>query len=195
MDPIVSAILVIVGSVALNFLSSELLDFAPKLAERLVRLAAAALPPQLRSRYLEEWLAHLDDTPGRLTKVFQAAGFMIATTRLRGRHLMKSDAPDETSNTEAARSNLLKEGMLKPADDVIYPAAGRLKPRLTRRELEVLRWSAEGKSADDIASILGLSIFASQEHQRALRSKYGATKMTQVLVLAALDGTLSVARK
>jgi len=69
-----------------------------------------------------------------------------------------------------------------------------IPPILTERELEVLRWSAEGKSAVDTGAIMGLSVFTIQDHQKSLRAKYGCSKMTQVLVLAALDGTLLIAR-
>jgi DNA-binding CsgD family transcriptional regulator len=69
-----------------------------------------------------------------------------------------------------------------------------IPPILTERELEVLRWAAEGKSAVDTGAIIGISVFTVQDHQKSLRAKYCCTKMTQVLVLAALDGTLMIAR-
>ena len=70
-----------------------------------------------------------------------------------------------------------------------------IPPLLTERELEVLRWAAEGKSAVDTGAIMGISAFTVQDHQKSLRTKYGCAKMTQVLVLAALDGTLLIARQ
>lgn len=70
-----------------------------------------------------------------------------------------------------------------------------IPPQLTEKELKVLRWASEGKSATDTAAIMGLSIFTIQDHQKSLRAKYGCARMTQVLVLATLDGTLLIARK
>lgn len=69
-----------------------------------------------------------------------------------------------------------------------------IPPLLTEQELKVLRWAAEGKSAADTATIMDLSVFTIQDHQKSLRAKYGCARMTQVLVLATLDGTLLIAR-
>lgn len=70
-----------------------------------------------------------------------------------------------------------------------------IPPLLTKQELRVLRWSAEGKSAGDIGTIMGLSGFTIQGYQKSLRTKYDCARMMQVLVLATLDGTLLIARR
>jgi len=70
-----------------------------------------------------------------------------------------------------------------------------IPPVLTEQELKVLRWIAEGKSALDTGTIMGLSVFTVRDYQKSIRAKYDCTKMVQVLVLATLDGTLAIARK
>src|SRR6266498_3022405 len=42
-------------------LQSEFMNACPRLARGLVRLAAQLIPPRHRARYLEEWLAELDE--------------------------------------------------------------------------------------------------------------------------------------
>ncbi len=63
-------------------------------------------------------------------------------------------------------------------------------PILTKRELEVLRWSAEGKSAWDIGVILTIGETTVRTHQASIRRKYGVPSIIQAAVLAAWDGTL-----
>lgn len=64
-------------------------------------------------------------------------------------------------------------------------------PVFTVKELQVLRWTAEGKSATDIAVILNLSRFTVQEYHKRIRSKYGVSKVIQAVVIAAVDGQLN----
>lgn len=68
-----------------------------------------------------------------------------------------------------------------------------IRPILTPQELRVLRWSAEGKSATDIAGIMKLSEHTVRSHHKSIRAKYAVATMVQVCVLAALDGTLRMA--
>lgn len=60
-----------------NALADELRDCAPWLAGRLLKRAVRFLPEPEQERYEEEWTAILDDVPGRLAKLFKAAGFAI----------------------------------------------------------------------------------------------------------------------
>jgi LuxR family quorum sensing-dependent transcriptional regulator len=68
-----------------------------------------------------------------------------------------------------------------------------ISPHLSDRELKILRWTAEGKSAEVIALILKLSVHTVREYHGRIRSKYGVATMIQVAVLAALDGNLRFA--
>lgn len=68
-----------------------------------------------------------------------------------------------------------------------------IPPRLNERELKILRWTAEGKSAEAIALILSLSVHTVREYHGRIRAKYGVATMIQVAVLASLDGNLRFA--
>lgn len=67
--------------------------------------------------------------------------------------------------------------------------ASRL-PELTERELEVMRWTADGKSAQDIADILSLSKNTVDFHIKNSVHKLGAPNKTAAVTQAALLGLL-----
>ena len=62
---------------------------------------------------------------------------------------------------------------------------------LTAREREVLQWSADGKSAQDIADTLNLSKSAIDFHLKNSIQKLNAPNKTAAVARAALMGWLS----
>jgi LuxR family quorum sensing-dependent transcriptional regulator len=67
----------------------------------------------------------------------------------------------------------------------------RVPPRLTPRELEVLRWSAEGKTAWEIGEIIKMGERTVRTHQDNIKQKYQVSSIVQAAVRAALDGTVA----
>jgi DNA-binding CsgD family transcriptional regulator len=55
---------------------------------------------------------------------------------------------------------------------------------LTGRELDVLRWIARGKTAGEIATILGIGKRTVDEHAASAIGKLGAANRTHAVVLA-----------
>jgi LuxR family transcriptional regulator, quorum-sensing system regulator BjaR1 len=64
--------------------------------------------------------------------------------------------------------------------------------RLTRRECEVLRWIAVGKTVDEIGDILHVSGHTVTEHLRKIRTKLEATNTIHALVKALQSGQLTI---
>ncbi|WP_426105911.1 helix-turn-helix transcriptional regulator [Pseudomonas sp. TWR1-1-3] len=62
--------------------------------------------------------------------------------------------------------------------------------RLSCRELEILKWTAEGKIASDIGMILGLSTRTVNFHISSAMKKLGANNKTSAVVMAAKSGLL-----
>jgi DNA-binding CsgD family transcriptional regulator len=62
--------------------------------------------------------------------------------------------------------------------------------RLTSREVEILKWTGDGKSSQDIADILILSRNTVEYHVKNAVNKLGATNKTAAVVRAALLGFL-----
>jgi LuxR family quorum sensing-dependent transcriptional regulator len=58
------------------------------------------------------------------------------------------------------------------------------KPALTRREREVLAWSAQGKSAWEIGEILSVGKRTVDEHAQTAMRKLGAANRTQAVAIA-----------
>ena len=67
-------------------------------------------------------------------------------------------------------------------------------PSLSKRELEVLRWSAEGKTAWEIGTILTIGERTVRTYQDQVKTKYRVSTIIQAVVQAALDGTLAFAQ-
>ena len=62
--------------------------------------------------------------------------------------------------------------------------------RLSEREIEVLKWTAKGKIASDIAMILSLSTRTVNFHISSAMTKLGASNKTSAVVMAARFGLL-----
>jgi hypothetical protein len=61
---------------------------APRLAEKLIRVAVRRLPENERERWEEEWLGGLNDLPGRLPRLLWAFGVLRWTGRRLRRRLL-----------------------------------------------------------------------------------------------------------
>jgi LuxR family quorum-sensing system transcriptional regulator SolR len=102
--------------------------------------------------------------------------------------------PPISASEEAEKSERLKwlsfvchEGMLKVWGDLLQD---RLESQLSGREIEVLRWTCDGKTSEDIAQILGLSEATVNFHVRNACAKLGTSNKTAATVRAALMGLL-----
>lgn len=61
-------------------------------------------------------------------------------------------------------------------------------PKMSERELEVLKWSAAGKTASDVACILSLSQSTVNFHIRSVITKTNAANKAGAIAIAALRG-------
>jgi hypothetical protein len=74
----------ILGAILLNVVASDLYDWSGRLASWLITRSVQRLPPELRDRYREEWLAHAEEIPGKITKLVHALGvYTRASARIR----------------------------------------------------------------------------------------------------------------
>ncbi|ESY65554.1 LuxR family transcriptional regulator [Mesorhizobium opportunistum] len=64
------------------------------------------------------------------------------------------------------------------------PGDGEAPTPLTARERELLEWSAQGKSTDDIACILGVTRNTVESHQRNIRAKLDAINVAHAIAKA-----------
>lgn len=75
--------------------------------------------------------------------------------------------------------------VLVPTSDAKPEAA-----RLTTRELEVLKWAAQGKSTHDVSDILAISYHTAVFHLRNCMAKLGVSSKQQAIVKALNQGLL-----
>ncbi len=66
-------------SLALMLLAFELNQWFPRILRGLVELAVRNLPKKRRAAVREEWLAHLEECPGAILKLWNCSGFWTAS--------------------------------------------------------------------------------------------------------------------
>ncbi|MDR6539759.1 autoinducer binding domain-containing protein [Variovorax soli] len=73
----------------------------------------------------------------------------------------------------------------------LLPRVCEIDERLTSRELEVLKWTADGKTSSEIGQILAISIDTVNFHVSNATTKLGAVNKTAAVVRAAMLGLLN----
>jgi lipopolysaccharide/colanic/teichoic acid biosynthesis glycosyltransferase len=66
-----------------NMLAAEIGEWLPKLSLYILKHSLSRVPPELSDRLSEEWHAVLTDTPGGISKLRCAMGFLLASPRIR----------------------------------------------------------------------------------------------------------------
>ena len=79
-----------------------------------------------------------------------------------------------------------------PAAIASKMAEHALQPELTRREREVLRWMARGKSNKEIGVALCISEGTVKTHVKAILAKLGAVSRTEAVMIAAERGLVKL---
>lgn len=100
------------SALALKLAFTELQDWLPYLAKWIVDRAVVHLPEGTRERYQEEWRSHLDELPGRLSKLWHATGCLRASAALSKANEVV-DQPIQSSATELAAVQLLFTEVVK----------------------------------------------------------------------------------
>lgn len=62
--------------------AEEIEAWSPSIIRGLIKLAVGRLPENQRERFEEEWQSHVSEVPGKVGKLFVAAGFLIAAYRI-----------------------------------------------------------------------------------------------------------------
>lgn len=104
-----------------------------------------------------------------------------------------SDALPEPRDTARAMANLslIRDYAFESSLRFIKPQPLQERPRLTRRELEVLNWVMVGKSSWEISKITNCSEATVNFHIGNVRQKFGVSTRQQALVKAIGMGILT----
>ncbi|WP_034913938.1 transcriptional regulator SdiA [Erwinia sp. 9145] len=84
----------------------------------------------------------------------------------------------------------LMVAMLEALQRVNDISVSVLDMELSQRELEILKWTAEGKTSVEISLILSISEHTVNFHQKNMQKRFNATNRTQVATYAAAIGLL-----
>ena len=76
------AIAAAAGAFGLKLLTSEIQDWLPVIARKIISFAAQRLPSCDQQRHFEQWLADNNDYPGKLGKIWHAVGCLFAANAL-----------------------------------------------------------------------------------------------------------------
>ncbi|MFB0490207.1 hypothetical protein ABIE45_002793 [Methylobacterium sp. OAE515] len=78
---ILSAAAGIFCTVGVGLIKDEVVAWLPRLTSALLAKVVRRLPEHMRDRYSEEWTAHLEEYPGKLSQLYQIFLFWIASYR------------------------------------------------------------------------------------------------------------------
>jgi hypothetical protein len=70
------------GAVLARLIADELKAWSPWITQKLIKAAVSQLAESQRERFSEEWLSHLNEIPGDLTKIGVALGFLLAAGKM-----------------------------------------------------------------------------------------------------------------
>lgn len=113
----------------------------------------------------------------------RAAGLLsVSRSSLKGKVL-----PDDELN---ARLQYLGELSLMTLTRLADPSVDGLTMKLSKRELEILQWTGEGKTSAEVAMILSISENTVNFHQKNMQKKFNAPNKTQIACYAAAIGII-----
>ncbi len=81
---------------------------------------------------------------------------------------------------------LSTEALLRLNDDMVMSP----EMKFSKRELEILKWTAEGKTSAEIAMILSISENTVNFHQKNMQRKFNAPNKTQIACYAVAIGVI-----
>ena len=76
--------------------------------------------------------------------------------------------------------------LLRVEDEMVMPR----EMKFSKRELEILKWTAEGKTSAEISIILAISENTVNFHQKNMQKKFSAPNKTQIACYAAAIGLI-----
>lgn len=119
------------------------------------------------------------------------AGFAVPMLTLDGAFAVLAGPAAEIPPDARGMIGLISLFAIGRALDLRNRGSRRKLTKLTRREVECLKWAADGKSEWEIAQILGVSEHTVDRHMANARRKLGARTRTQAIATAMRLGLMS----
>ncbi len=138
--------------------------------------------PSSQKKSYEFYLSALPSLQTFILYYKEKAAKVIANADLL--HFPEFDGPEpkiKVPETEPLLSKQQEQAFLNSLNIKRFPLGGKYNNQyLTSRELHIARWLVEGKSASEIAMILGISQHTTNTHVNHIKEKLGCVKLTQV---------------
>jgi hypothetical protein len=159
-------ILGIFGSILVSLLANEIYDRGPTLARKMVRVAAKRLPVNVRERYEEEWLAHLDECDGKLSKLLHGLECVFCARtlgrpsayKLGGDQQLTVSLDDNTAKfVVAVMGTVLEQSEMQLPQDLLQmwtDLSGEQRFISSEVDIENLRSSADRHQLEEFLSLV-----------------------------------------
>ena len=118
-----------------------------------------------------------------LTLPNHAQGFLSVSG---ASHSQGPFAEDELEMRLRTLTELSLLTLLRLEDEMVMPP----EMKFSRRELEILKWTAEGKTSAEVAMILSISENTVNFHQKNMQRKFNAPNKTQIACYAVATGLI-----
>jgi hypothetical protein len=134
-------VLSILGAALSGILAKEIEAWSPSIIRGLIKLAVGELPEKLRERFSEEWQGYVNDVPGAIGKVIEAARFLLAARRMaridrRGKEL--EGWGQKVAELEVLRSTLVVMGRSLDSFYAILDSEGIAVPNALKSDVDHL---------------------------------------------------------
>jgi DNA-binding CsgD family transcriptional regulator len=171
--------------------AEEALGLSETVSRWLVRRNARRLPPEMCESYEEEWLRHLEELHGSLSKLIFSLDLYRATyfiqreaRRVQGDRSRFNEKNRSSTMTDEQIAVSARSGALTPREHL----GGRL---LTLRQLEVLLRICRGRTNKQVATELGLAEKTVKAHISAIFKVLGVVNRAQAVLVARRVGMIT----
>jgi len=147
-----------------------------------------------------EWTADLFTGAGNLWSEANAAGLnsgfscsAMAPNRALGILSIASEHESHTRNARVqleVKLHLLADLSMRTLDRLHDNSMVILAEDFSQRELEILKWTAEGKTSAEISLILAISEHTVNFHQKNMQKRFNVSNKTQIACYAAAIGLI-----
>ncbi|QDY41586.1 transcriptional regulator SdiA [Candidatus Pantoea soli] len=147
-----------------------------------------------------DWNAELFAEAGNLWAEANAAGLMsgfscsaMASNRAIGILSISSPHPSQTRHKRIqleVQLHFLAELSLRVLERLNDGSMVVLSKDFSQRELEILKWTAEGKTSAEISLILAISEHTVNFHQKNMQKRFNVSNKTQIACYAAAIGLI-----
>ncbi len=109
----------IILAIVIGLIINELSEISTFLAKKIVRYSIRFLPKEDQARCFLEWMADIEDTPGKLLKLANAITILFGVRKLRSKTKSNNNTKNKISLKSLLKSSKVLESIIK-TNKLIY---------------------------------------------------------------------------